>query len=107
MKTTMFRHGDCVLKINKDLKLSKEIEMMPCKILHKGNNHDHYFESTGVFIGDHEGKTYLDVKKDTKLSHGRGASSEHATKVLPKGIYTFEIQSEFDWVKNIKRQVID
>lgn len=52
-------------------------------------------------------KKYLQVTKDTKLSHGRGASSEHATKVLPKGIYTFESQSEFDWVKNIKREVID
>lgn len=104
---TIFRHGDVLIKTNENLELPVGIEMTACNILHKGNNHDHYFETSGVFIGESKNKKYLQVTKDTKLSHGRGASSEHATKVLPKGIYTFEIQSEFDWVKNIKREVID
>lgn len=53
------------------------------------------------------GKRYLRIKKDAVISHGRGKSSEHASKSLPRGDYWVEIQQEFDHLKNEKREVID
>lgn len=103
----LYRHGDCLLKKRDGFKIPKEVKLKPIKVLHKGKNHDHYFSSGKVFLGEYDGKRYIRVKSDASLSHGRGTSSEHDTKLLGKGDYVFEIQTETDHIKKVKREVID
>lgn len=99
----LFRQGDCLLVKRSDMKLKKGLKFKPCKILHKGSNHDHYFSKGQVEIAEN----IVRVKTNTVLSHGRGKSTEHKDMSLTKGVYVFEIQQEQDHVKNLKRKVID
>lgn len=101
------RHGDVLIKTTKGFKAPVGLKFKSVKVLHKGNNHDHYFSKGEVVEATKDGKRYLRVKKDAMISHGRGKSSEHATKPVPKGDYWTEIQTEMDWVKKVKRAVID
>lgn len=107
METAVRRHGDLLLVNKTGFKIPKEVKLKKASVLHKGTNHDHYFSKGDVRIGEHEGKKYFRVVKDAVISHGRGKSSEHKPKPVPKGDYWLEIQTEFDHVKQIKRAVID
>lgn len=100
------RHGDVLIKTEKNFNAGKG-KFKPCKILHKGENHDHYFSRGEVVEGLIEGKRVIRVKKDAIISHGRGKSSEHKSMPIPKGDYWVEIQSEMDHIKKLKRQIID
>lgn len=101
------RQGDVLIKTTDGFKAPKGLKFKPCKILHKGNNHDHYFSKGEVLEATKDGKRYLRVKKLSTLSHGRGNSTEHKDIVLKPRDYWTEIQLEQDHVKKLKREVID
>lgn len=107
MGLILVRQGDCLLKTTKGFKAPTGLKFKPVKILHKGNNHDHYFSKGDVFEATKDGKRFLRVKKQAVLSHGRGKSTEHKDLVIKVGDYWAETQTEFDHVKNLKREVID
>lgn len=101
------RHGDVLIKRTKSFAIPKGVKLKPVKTLFKGQNHDHYFSKGEALSAEVDGKWYLRVKKHAMISHGRGKSSEHATKPVPVGDYWVEIQSEYDHMKEESRRVID
>ena len=101
------RHGDLLIKTKSDFSIPKSVKMKSVKILHKGENHDHYFSKGEVVQGELDGRKVIRVKKDAIISHGRGSSSEHESKPIPKGDYWVEIQTEYDHLLEESRQVID
>jgi hypothetical protein len=107
MTTEIRRHGDVLIKTNKEFSIPKGLKLKPIKILHKGENHDHYFSKGDVVVGEKDGKRMIRVKKSAIISHGRGASSEHESKPVPVGDYWVEIQTEYDHLLEESRQVID
>lgn len=107
MKTILCRQGDCLILTQENFKAPVGLKFKPCKVLHKGNNHDHYFSKGEVLEATKESKRYLRVKKEAILSHGRGNSTEHKDLKLKVRDYWTEIQSFQDHVMNLKREVID
>lgn len=107
MSLILNRQGDVLLWTKKGFKAPAGLKFKPVKVLHKGNNHDHYFSKGEVLEATKDGKRYLRVKKAAVLSHGRGRSTEHKDTKLKVGDYWTEIQSFFDHVMKLKREVID
>jgi hypothetical protein len=102
------RHGDVLIKTSKEFKIPKGTTMKPARMVHKGANHDHFISKGEVKIGPEvDGKRFMRVTKSAVISHGRGKSSEHASKPIPKGDYWVEIQTEFDHLLEEARKVID
>lgn len=103
------RHGDVLIKSAADFKIPKGTKMKAVKLVHKGANHDHFISEGMVKISEEvNGKRFMRViSKVAKISHGRGKSSEHATKPIPKGDYWVEIQTEYDHAAEEARKVID
>lgn len=102
-----YRHGDVLIINREGFKVPDSVELKPIKVLFAGKNHDHYFSEGEAIFAEKDGKRYLRVVKDAMISHGRGASSEHATKPIPAGDYEVQIQTETDHVRNVRREVID
>lgn len=103
----LFRHGDVLIKTTDDFKIEKGIKLKPVKVLHKGQNHDHYFSKGKVMVGEIGDQRVIRILQKATISHGRGNSSEHASKILPKGDYWVEIQTEYDHLTEESRKVID
>lgn len=117
MSLVLDRQGDLLFWHKKDFKIPKNVKLKPAKLIHSGNNNDHFiskgiatssewFEENGVQ------KMYLRISKDSIVSHGGGRSKEskserHKDTKLDVRDYWVEIQSEFDHVKKLKRAVID
>lgn len=102
------RHGDVLIKTTKGFKVPKDTKLKSMKLVHKGANHDHFISKGEVKISaEIDGKRFMKVTKDSVISHGRGKSSEHASKTIPKGDYWIEIQTEYDHLLEESRKVID
>ncbi len=103
------RHGDVLIKTSKGFKIPADTKLKAVKMVHKGANHDHFISEGVVRIGPEvDGKRFMRVtSKKAIISHGRGNSSEHASKPIPKGDYWVEIQTEFDHLREEARRVID
>lgn len=112
MSLILNRQGDVTIWTKEGFTAPAELKFKPVKILHKGNNNDHYFSKGQVLEATHDGKRYLRVVKQAVLSHG-GARSKEAKKdrhddvVLKPRDYWTKIQFFFDHVKGLKREVID
>jgi hypothetical protein len=95
---TIFRHGDVHVKVSDKEADSPEIAQA---LLHKGQNHHHNLR--GLFkMQENAGKKYLTILEPTELYH-----EEHATLLLEPGMYTVDIQIEYDHWLEESRQVID
>jgi ribosome-associated protein YbcJ (S4-like RNA binding protein) len=102
------RHGDVLIKTTQGFKVPKGTKLKSMKIVHKGANHDHFISKGEVKISaEVDGKRFMKVVKSAVISHGRGKSSEHASKPIPKGDYWIEIQTEYDHLLEEARKVID
>lgn len=101
------RHGDLLIKRHAGFSIPSDVQLAPVTVLHKGNNHDHFFSSGKALVGEAGGKKYLRIVEDAIISHGRGGSSEHADKPVPMGDHWVEIQTEYDHLSEESRAVID
>jgi len=116
MSLVLNRQGDVLVFTKDKFTAPKGLKFKPVKVLHKGENNDHFFKSGEVLeaTGELNGKPtrFLRVKKKAVLSHGGKRSKESADErhddvVLKPGDYWTKIQFFFDHVKGLKREVID
>lgn len=88
-----YRHGDVSLHT---------IATLPAKLNKIGSNkfslkegeqtgHYHLLEGAFDIYEDEQGRRYLDIKKQSKLSH-----QEHNTITIEKGFYLQEQENEYD-----------
>lgn len=97
------RHGDVMVKTYDGFKIPKGAKLKAVKVLHQGNNHEHYISAGRALVGEKDGKKYLRVVgKSATLDH-----LEHGKGQVPSGDYYVEIKSEFDHFLEESRAVID
>lgn len=96
------RHGDVMIKTYEGFKIPDSVKLEPVRVLHGGNNHDHFFASGKPLVGEMEGKRFLKVVEDAVIDH-----EEHGKGDIPQGDYYVEIKQEYDHFLEESRQIQD
>ena len=65
----LYRHGDVMVKTFKGFKIPNNVELKKETVLHRGDNHDHFFSNGFALVGALEDKKYLRVVEPTILNH--------------------------------------
>ncbi|MCP4651166.1 MAG: hypothetical protein GY853_13955 [PVC group bacterium] len=99
------QHGDVLLKKVEKLPInSKKIRIKNKYVVEKGEGtHTHVINDTKnleVFVSDEN--IYLNVLKNLEIDH-----QEHGKQTIEPGIYKKEIERQFDYEKEIEKNVRD
>ena len=100
-----------------------EISMVPCKLPkgakliseekqfivgHSESGHNHVLEAQSAFkVFEFEGKTYLDIPLEAKLTHQKVGTETHGTVVVKPGIYERLIKKSYSYAQKVTRRVLD
>lgn len=106
------RHGEIsLLPIDSLPKGAKQTEVLSEFVLgHSESGHNHVLTAskTGLFkIFEFEGKTYLDIPLEAKLSHQKIGEETHGTVAVKPGIYERVIKKSYSYALKLMRRVQD
>lgn len=105
------RHGEVVIKeVNTIPKEAKLVESGKSVIVgHSESGHHHVLTLPKLEIRmfEHEGKTYLDVPLEAKLTHQKTGFETHGTQTIPRGTYERIIKRSFSYAEKMMKKVID
>ncbi len=100
----IFRHGDLTLRPVEKIE-GKEVKHNGSFVVAEGETtgHKHLLTAERMVVRqDAEGRYYLDLGSDGKLTH-----EEHKTITLPAGKYEVIREREMDWFQKSVRRVVD
>lgn len=104
------RHGEVILvpleSLPKGAKLVEETKSFIAG--HSESGHHHVLEAVSPFkIFEFEGKTYLDIPLEAKLTHQKQGTETHGIQILQPGFYERIIKKSFSYAKGIMERVQD
>lgn len=105
----IYRHGEVVFRQSKLPKEAKQIEQTKNYIAgHSESGHHHVLTATAPFrVFEYEGKTYLDIPLEAKLTHQKTGVETHGTQVIEAGTYERIIKRSYSYAEKIMRRVQD
>lgn len=104
------RHGEVIIKQIDNLpKQAKQLETTKSYIAgHSESGHHHVLTSTSPFkVFELDGKTYLDIPLEAKLTHQKSGTETHGVQTIAKGIYERIIKRSYSYGEKIMRRVQD
>jgi hypothetical protein len=105
----LHRHGEVVLKPTTLPKKAKLVEEKKSVIVgHSESGHHHVLTATApIKVLELEGRTYLDVPLEAKLSHQKVGTETHGTQVIAPGVYERVIKRSWSYAEKIMKKTID
>ena len=117
----IIQQGDCLLKKCGEFgyfkvehkEIPKGAKLIKGNLLLKGQTNSHALYGGKFELRTHNGVTFLDVKKETKLDHvqdhrvAKPKHAEHHAQKIPVGQYFLDGVMEYDHQKEEARVVID
>jgi|ERR1051326_6865460 hypothetical protein len=106
----LHRHGEVVLKQTTLPKQAKLIQKGRSLIVgHSESGHHHVLTLPKLEIKmfEHEGKTYLDVPLEARLTHQKTGIEIHTEQVIAPGIYERVIKRAYNYAEKVMKKVID
>ena len=103
------RHGEVVLKpINSIPKEARLLETSKSVIVgHSESGHHHVLTATAPLrVFEFEGRTYLDVPLESKLTHQK-VGEAHDTQVIAPGVYERVIKRAYNYAEKLMKTVRD
>ena len=75
---------------------------------HSESGHNHVLEAVSPFkVLEFEGKTYLDIPLEAKLSHQKQGIETHGIQILQAGFYERIIKKSYSYSEKVMRRVLD
>lgn len=105
----LHRHGEVIL-IQRELpQKAKVLETNKSIIVgHSESGHHHVLTATQpIKVLEFEGKTYLDIPLEAKLSHQKTGTETHGTQVIEAGTYERIIKRSYSYAEKIMKRVAD
>lgn len=106
----LHRHGEIVLKPARLPKQAKLVERNKSVIVgHSESGHHHVLTvpQTAIKVFEHEGKTYLDIPLEARLTHQKTGQEIHAEQTIAPGIYERVIKRAYNYSEKMMKKVID
>lgn len=105
----IIRHGEVLLKEVDLPKGAKQLEETKSFIAgHSESGHHHVLTATQPFkVFEFEGKTYLDIPLEAKLTHQKSGTETHGQVTVVPGIYERIIKRSYSYGEKIMRRVKD
>lgn len=105
----LYRHGEVLLKPSKLPKGVKQITETKSYIAgHSESGHHHVLTATNPFrVFEYEGKTYLDIPLEAKLTHQKSGTETHGIQKIEPGIYERIIKRSYSYAEKVMRRVQD
>ena len=106
------RHGECsLLPLDSLPKGAKLVESVKSFIVgHSESGHNHILtapKEAELNIFEFEGKTYLEVPLESKLTHQKTGTETHGTQVVAPGVYERKIKESYSYATKVLRRVQD
>lgn len=106
------RHGEVsLLPIDSLPKGANLVEVLSTFVVgHSESGHNHVLTApkTGLFkIFELDGKTYLDIPLEAKLTHQKQGVETHGTHSIKPGIYERVIKKSYSYAEKIMKRVQD
>lgn len=106
----LHRHGEIGLKEVKELpngaKLVEETKTFIAG--HSESGHNHVLEAVSPFkVFEFEGKTYLDIPLEAKLTHQKAGTETHGIQKIAAGIYERTIKKSYSYAERVMKRVQD
>lgn len=105
------RHGECgLLPVDSLPKGAKQIEVLSKFVVgHSESGHNHVLTApkTLIKIFEFEGKTYLDIPLEAKLTHEKVGTETHGVQTVKPGIYERTIKKSYSYAEKIMKRVQD
>ncbi len=104
------RHGEVSLlpveSLPKGAKLMSEVKSFVAG--HSESGHHHILTATAPFkVFEFEGKTYLDIPLEAKLTHEKTGTETHGIAILKPGFYERVIKKSYSYAEKIMKRVQD
>lgn len=104
------RHGEVSLlpldSLPKGAKLIEEVKSFIAG--HSESGHNHVLTATSPFkVFEFEGKTYLDIPLEAKLTHQKTGTETHGVAILQPGLYERVIKKSWSYAEKMLKRVQD
>ncbi len=106
----LHRHGEVLIReitsIPKEAKLISEVKEFVAG--HSESGHNHILTATAPFkVFEFEGKTYLDIPLEAKLTHQKQGTETHGVQILQPGLYERIIKKSYSYLDKVMKRVND
>ncbi len=104
------RHGEVLIKEVKSLPKNAKLVESGKKLIvgHSESGHHHVLTASAeIKMFEFEGKTYLDIPLEAKLTHQKQGTETHGVQILNPGLYERIIKKSYSYAEKIYKRVQD
>lgn len=112
MEQKFHRHGEVGLRPIKSMPKGAKLVEKSNKFIagHSESGHNHILtvpKTAEIKIFEFEGKTYLDIPLEAKLTHQKQGTETHGVQVIAPGLYERTIKKSYSYAEKVMRRVQD
>jgi len=104
------RHGEVILRpasLPQRARLTEQLNKVIVGHSESGHHHVLTLPKSLIKVFEFEGRTYLDIPLEAKLTHQKTGVETHGTQTIAPGVYERVVKRAYNYSEKMMKKVID